>query len=110
MDDRLIGARVAELRKKAGMTQQEVADAIDLSVESMSRLERGHTMPSVRRLTDIANELGVELRDFFIFEPMNEKDRLIEEVVIVLRRHHLHVVRRIRRIVDELTSLWPPAS
>ena len=110
MDERLIGARVGELRRRSGLTQQQVADAVGLSVESMSRLETGRTVPSVRRLADIADELGVELRDFFIFEPLTDKDRAIEELVITLRQHHLHVVQRIRRIVQEVTGLFPPGA
>ena len=53
-----------EARKKAGLTQQEVADRIGSNKGYISRLERGLTIPTVATLFRIAAAMGfsVELR------------------------------------------------
>lgn len=38
-----IGRRIAELRKKANMTQMELADRMGITFQSISNWERGHS-------------------------------------------------------------------
>jgi transcriptional regulator with XRE-family HTH domain len=69
---RLIGQRVRELRKDVGVTQHTLAEKAEVSVDFVSRVERGVCMPSMARLTSIAKVLNVSLRDFFdssLFSP-----------------------------------------
>ena len=66
--NRLVGKRIRELRKARGMTQAELAEAAELEVETISRLEggtRGATVDSVNR---IAQALGIGLKEFFDFK------------------------------------------
>ena len=53
-----------DARKKAGLTQQELAERIGANKGYISRLERGLTIPSVSTLYRIAAAMGlaVELR------------------------------------------------
>lgn len=53
------------LRKGQGLTLQQLAERVGLSASYLSQVERGVTLPSLSRLTSIAQALGVELRDFF---------------------------------------------
>jgi len=65
---RLVGKRIRELRKSCRMTQAELAEAAELEVETISRLEqgtRGVTLDSIDRL---AQALGVGLKEFFDFD------------------------------------------
>jgi ribosome-binding protein aMBF1 (putative translation factor) len=54
-----------DARKKAGMTQQEVADKIGADKAYVSRIERGITIPTVVTLYKIVAALGysLELRE-----------------------------------------------
>ena len=47
------------------MKQEELATAIDRTVESISNLERGKSLPSFETLAKIAQTLDVPVRDFF---------------------------------------------
>jgi len=51
------GARCARRKKK--LTQEQVAERIDVSSEFYARLERGHALPSVPTLRRICNVLDV---------------------------------------------------
>ncbi len=51
--------RLAELRKRAGMTQSQLAYATDLAHSGISQYERGVKIPtasSLRRLADVLSE------------------------------------------------------
>ncbi|MEX3629447.1 MAG: helix-turn-helix transcriptional regulator, partial [Burkholderia sp.] len=46
---------------RKGLTQEQVAEAIKVEQETISRFERGATLPPLGRLLDIANLLDVPL-------------------------------------------------
>jgi transcriptional regulator with XRE-family HTH domain len=58
---RLIGRRLRAIRLARGLTQEAVAALLDRSVETISNLERGQSLPSLESLATLADRLGVEL-------------------------------------------------
>jgi transcriptional regulator with XRE-family HTH domain len=60
-----LGKRIAALRKKAGFTQEKLAEKADYSVEFISFVERGVYSPSVEGCERIAKALKVRVRDLF---------------------------------------------
>jgi transcriptional regulator with XRE-family HTH domain len=58
-----VGRRIAELRQKADLTQDELAEILDHSVKYQQRLERGDENLSLEKLTEIANGLGARVID-----------------------------------------------
>lgn len=60
------GARVKYLRKAAGMTQEELADRLILSVDSISRMENGKIMCMPEHLVHLCEIFGVTA-DYFYF-------------------------------------------
>lgn len=69
MKDLLIrlGARMKEIRKSQGLTQDDVAERADMSPRYLSRLEGGHQSPSVEMLARLAKALAVEIWELFDF-------------------------------------------
>ena len=61
----LLGRQVAYYRDKAGLTQEELAEATKYSVDFISLVERGVNAPTVARLKDIADTIGVEVWQLF---------------------------------------------
>jgi transcriptional regulator with XRE-family HTH domain len=59
-----VGRRLAELRRKRGETQAQLAEGLGFSVKYMQRLERGANM-TIDSLVTIANHLDVDVRDLF---------------------------------------------
>jgi len=60
-----IGHRVKAARQQAGLTQEELADAVGKAVETISNLERGHTLTGIDTLEGIAGALGAPIGFFF---------------------------------------------
>lgn len=59
VDYYLIGKRIRELRVQNKITQEDLAEQIDLSVSYISYVENGKKKPSLETLIRIANILGV---------------------------------------------------
>ena len=60
-----IGEKIRELRVRAGLTQEELADRSELSKGFISQLERNLTSPSIATLEDILQCLGVTAAELF---------------------------------------------
>ena len=60
--------RLIELRKQRGLTQQALADAIDLHVNQIKRYEAGTTQPTLDTLVRLAKELHTTLDDLVFGE------------------------------------------
>lgn len=62
MNDReRIGARIAELRKSLGMTQEDLAAKCGLQRTTVSKIERGRFSVSVDMLSRICGALGARI-------------------------------------------------
>jgi len=55
-----IGRALARARSVAAMTQEEVSEALNVNTETISRFERGYTLPPLGRLFELAILYGVE--------------------------------------------------
>ena len=69
-----IGLRVKTARQQQGMTQAQLAEAIDKAFETISNIERGKTAPNFSTLYDIASVLGLPMREFFELEEADLSD------------------------------------
>jgi transcriptional regulator with XRE-family HTH domain len=54
-----IGHALTEARKAAAMTQELVSEKLGVNTETISRFERGHTLPPLGRLFELASLYGV---------------------------------------------------
>lgn len=61
-----IGEKIAELRRKNGMTQEELASLLGISAQSVSKWETGATpMPDILLLPILADVFGVRIDALF---------------------------------------------
>lgn len=49
-----LGARIAELRTSQGLTQEQVAEQLDMGNQAISRIERGAVLQPLTRLYELA--------------------------------------------------------
>lgn len=61
------GKRLRTLRRQAGLTQEQLAEAAEISVDFLSLIERGINAPSFENLDKLATALGVHVRELFNF-------------------------------------------
>ena len=70
MDQIAIGARIKAARERVHLTQEQLAEIIDISPTHMSVIERGVKTPKLDTFVQIANALGVST------------DALLQDVVV----------------------------
>lgn len=56
-----LGERIMYARKKTGMSQIDLADALEVSRQSVSKWETGESSPEVNRLKKLSDVLGVSV-------------------------------------------------
>ena len=59
MDKLTMGDRIREARKYKGLTQEQLAESLDVSVESVSHIERGSRLPSMQVFIKLIEVLNV---------------------------------------------------
>ncbi len=64
----LVGVQIAKRRKEREFTQEQLAELVSVSTETISRLERGVSVPSLKTLEKISQALNIPLKELFDFE------------------------------------------
>ncbi|GHO98368.1 hypothetical protein KSF_084160 [Reticulibacter mediterranei] len=62
-----IGQHLQHIRRIKGVTQEELAELIDVSVGWVSRVERGVNLPNLKLLFRIAKALRVQVNELLPF-------------------------------------------
>lgn len=62
------GIHLYQLRNKAGLTQAKLAEKTNLSVDLISRIERGDRAPSLETIEKISDAMKVRLTELFNFD------------------------------------------
>jgi transcriptional regulator with XRE-family HTH domain len=62
------GARLRAIRAQRKMTQEQFAEALDISVDFLSLIERGISAPSFETLERIARRLRISVTQLFTFD------------------------------------------
>ena len=63
----IVAQNLVELRKKSGLTQQQLAENFSYSDKTVSKWELGYAIPSVEVLKSLADYYGVSV-DYFLVE------------------------------------------
>ena len=60
----ILGTRIAELRNQKGITQKELADACNVDIRTIQRIEAGKVLPRMYTIRLLAAALGTEISYF----------------------------------------------
>ncbi|MEC3906137.1 helix-turn-helix transcriptional regulator [Tamlana sp. 2201CG12-4] len=60
-----LGVHFRKVRESKGLTQQELANRIDVEVMQISRVERGTVNTSICMIKEIADNLNIQLSELF---------------------------------------------
>ena len=65
--------RISELRNKHDLTQEELANKVDVSRQTIISLEKGRYNPSIILAYNISKIFGLLIEDVFLFEKEDDK-------------------------------------
>lgn len=98
MDYYKIGQRIRKYRKAHGLSQEELAEKVDISTTHMSHIETGNTKLSLPVLVEIATVLEVRTDDL-LYDSHTVTGTAMDEIAAVLDRCTAHEVRVISDVV-----------
>ena len=67
-EKQLLGRRIKQLRAKLGLTQDLLAERVQISPKYLSNIERGKENPTLDTLMRLARSLKVEPWEVFLFD------------------------------------------
>ncbi|WP_034450558.1 helix-turn-helix domain-containing protein [Butyrivibrio sp. AE2032] len=84
MDQQKIGEFLKTLRKEKNLTQEELADKMNVSRRTVSRWETGSNLPDLAILVELADLYDVDMREIFNGERKNETmDKELKETMLM---------------------------
>lgn len=104
-----MGKRIAEARKKKGLTQAQFAVAIGIAQSALSQIEAGRTEPRKATLQQIAqtleNDLGeIALRQFLDERPVNTLQNVIERLCAMVNDNEYLLMSVVVTLADKLPA------
>ena len=81
-----LGVKIRTLRKRAGLTQEQLAEAAEVSVNFIGYIERGERAVSIKTLDRIAKALEVTPRNLFEFSEGDIDESSYEALLKELRK------------------------
>lgn len=107
LDFKAIGMKIKERRQSQGVTQEYLANLLDVNPSHISNIECGRANPSLTALVKISNILQCSV-DYFIsgeytFSLLAEKDKTLDDQIIdKLKYCDSDIKNKILKIIDIL--------
>ena len=98
---KLLGKRIKELRKNAGLTQEKLAELIGIETSSLSGIESGRHFPSLLTAEKIAKTLNVQMKTLFEFKHLLPLEEMKKTIVQNLDRLDKSKIAFIYKFVEE---------
>ena len=103
MDQKRIGSFLRELRKERGITQEDLAEKLNVSSRTISRWETGSNMPDISLLIEIADFFDVSIPEIINGERKSEKmNEEVKEVAEKLSDYadaeKVNIIKEIRKL------------
>ena len=79
MDKEKTGQLITELRKEKGLTQKQLADALNVTDKAVSKWERGLSFPDISMLEPISELLEVSIMELLAGERQSGEETMSRE-------------------------------
>ena len=102
MDLQKIGTFLKDLRKEKGLTQEQLAETLNVSRRTVSRWETGNNMPDLDLLMEIVDLYEVDLREMLNGERKSEDkmNKELEETVLQVAEYTNADKQRVTKTVQ----------
>ena len=90
---KLLGKRIAEIRKSLNLSQENFAEKIGMSRNSLSLIERGINLPAGENIDKIHNCFNISYSELFNFnEKSNSKTTEIISKIKMIKEDNLYLI------------------
>ena|SRR4030042_1228479 len=101
-----LGQCIRDLRKTAGITQEELGEKAELSYKFIGEIERGQVNVSLDSIIRIAEALGVKIGDLFSKERIPIRKIVVKEKSPLSKfsAHDLQLIKKALRLLNRTFS------
>lgn len=106
--NKAIGKAISKRRLACNLTQEDVAERLNIGNEAVSRMERGTVMPTVARLVELAEIFNCPVGDLLIESSSRAEDqgKLIANLIKPLSpKDRIFVLEMIEKLSSHLRSI-----
>lgn len=99
--DRL-GDMVREKRKSHGITQEKLAEKVNVTTGMIGQIERGETMPSVETLAALIHQLDIDPQTLFFGAVRGEQEYTeLCTMIAKMTTSQRHILLKLAKIIQE---------
>lgn len=99
MDYYEIGQRIRRIRKARGLSQEQLAEKVEISTTHMSHIETGNTKLSLPVFIAVAEALEVQTDSLLYDQPRDSVSNAFHDIAVVLESCDANQARAIAEIV-----------
>ena len=105
MNNYLIGNRIREARENKNLTQEKLAERVNLSQNAISNIESGRACPSLKSIVAITSALDISIDNLLAPEQTDEKEMYIHEINVKLYAMKEYELKYINKYFQLWTEL-----
>ncbi len=88
---KLFGQRIKELRTNKGLTQEQLAERLDIGQRTLSKIECGKAFVSAKNLSNLLTALDIEIGELFQLEYLQDKEMIKDELINAIKDEKVDV-------------------
>ena len=100
----LLGFRLKNIRKSKKISQEELAELMDISVTSISNIETGKRAISLKTLEKLSKVLNIKIYELFLFNNIDPKEKILEQIYSNLESKNIKNNIEKLLIIERLTT------
>ena len=99
-----LGEKIKRYRKKSGLTQEKLAEIIDISSRNLSNIELGISYPKPETIEKIIQTLDVSIEELFSTDHLKTNSELINEINLYIEnaKNNRKKLEQIYKILRDL--------
>jgi len=96
------GARIKEIRELRNLSQEALAELVNMESRHISRIETGKSFTTLENIAKIADVLNVNMNDLFLFEHKKNKEYLVKEINEYLKNASTEKIELVYKLVKNV--------
>ncbi len=101
-----IGNKIRELRKRRGITQEQLANSIGISFQAISKWENGIALPDITLAPVLASYFGISMDELFEFN-LKEIESVVDSIVNEAYKFRESDPQKSRTILEDGLKEYP---
>ena len=101
-DKKLFGARLKEIRKSKGLTQEKISEITGIELSNYSKIETGKVGPSLSSIKKIIELADIEPNELFNHSHLDSEENLDAKIKAIYNSFNLRQKRQLYKIMRSL--------